>query len=444
MAGDSLRSSSFAHGEEPAMREELLHFIWRFRHFNQQALFTEAGEAVQVLSPGEYHADQGPDFKHARIRLGGHVYEGSVEIHVLTTDWVRHAHDHDRHYAQTILHVVWSNDWTAATPPANIPILTLQERVPKLMLERYERWMKNPVFIPCERQLHEVGGAAWPPWLETLTRERLQRRALAISGALEATRGHWEAVTWMQMARAVGQPVNAEVFEAIARSLPVERLMRLRGEPLRLEALLLGQAGLLQGSFSDDYPLVLQREYRFWQAKWKLEPVTAPLAFLRMRPAGFPTIRLVQLAGLLTKGGGWFSRICEAGEPKDIQGLLGVAAGGYWETHYLFDKGAPANVKRLGAAMQLGLFVNAFIPLLYAYGWRRKEPACQEKALAWLRGLRAEQNSILARWKRLGVVAHDAGEGQALLELKKEYCAERRCLDCAIGNRWLMSFVNKG
>lgn len=426
------------------MREELLHFIWRFRHFNQQALFTEAGEAVQVLSPGEYHADQGPDFKHSRIRLGDRVLEGSVEIHVVTTDWVRHAHDRDRHYAQTILHVVWSNDWTGATPPGNIPVLTMQERVPKLMLATYERWMKQSNFVPCERQLHGVGEAAWPSWLETLTHERLQRRALVICRSLEASSWHWEAVTWMQLARSMGQPVNAEVFEAIARSLPVERLARLRSEPLRLEALLLGQAGLLKGPFSDDYPLTLQREYRFWQAKWKLEPVAAPLAFLRMRPAGFPTIRLVQLAGLLARGGGWFARIREAAKPEEIRSLLDVAAGGYWKTRYLFDIVAPARPKRLGAAMQLGLFVNAFIPLLYAYGWWRKEPSYQEKALIWLRELQAEQNSILARWKRLGVVAHDAGEGQALLELKKEYCAERRCLECVIGNRWLISLVNKG
>lgn len=426
------------------MREELLHFIWRFRHFNQQALCTESGESVQVLSPGAYHADQGPDFKNARIRLGESVYEGSVEIHVRTSDWVRHAHDRDRHYAQTILHVVWCNDWTAPAPPANIPILVLQDRVPKVLLTRYERWMRNQDFIPCERQLPAVGENVWPAWLETLTLERLQRRALSIGHALEASAGHWEAVTWIWMARSMGLPVNGQVFEAIARSLQVERLVRLRGEPLRIEALLLGQAGLLDGAFSDDYPLALQREYRFWRNKWKLRPVTAPLAFLRMRPAGFPTIRLVQLAQLLTVAGGWFARIREAAEPREIQRLLTVTAGGYWETHYLFDKGAPAKPKALGSSMQLGLFVNAFIPLLFAYGWWRKEPAVQEKARNWLRALDTEKNSILTRWKRLGVTSHDAGEGQALLELKKEYCAERRCLDCAIGNRTLISLVNKG
>ena len=429
------------------MREELLHFIWRFRYFNQQALFTVTGEAVQVLSPGEYHADQGPDFKNARIRLGDRLCEGAVEIHVLTSDWIRHMHDRDRHYAQTILHVVWRNDWPLdEQAPGDVPIVVLEDRVSKLLLSRYERWMKSPNFVPCERQLHEVEGAAWLPWLETLTRERLERRAAAIARWLESSRNHWEAVTWMRMARSMGLPVNGDAFEALAHSLPVERLARLRDEPLRLEALLLGQAGLLTGPFSEDYPRALQREYRLLQVRWKLEPIAAPLAFLRMRPAGLPTIRLVQLAGLFLAGGGWFARIREAKEARDLElrRALEVTAAGYWETHYVLDRPAPAKPKRLGEGMRLGLYVNAFIPLLYAYGSWRKEPAYQERALRWLHELQAEKNSILASWQRLGVAAHDAGEGQALLELKKEYCTERRCLDCGIGNRWLISLVNSG
>ena len=211
------------------MREELLHFIWRFRYFNQQALFTESGEPVQVLSPGESHTHQGPDFKNARIRLGDHLLEGAVEIHVVTSDWVRHAHDQDRHYAETILHVVWEDDWTGGAPPGGIPILVLRERVPKLLLHRYERWMKSRGFVPCERQLPEVAGEAWPGWLETLAEQRLRRRSVPIRLCLEDNRQHWEATTWIWMARAMGLPVNGDAFEAIARSLPVELLTRHRG-----------------------------------------------------------------------------------------------------------------------------------------------------------------------------------------------------------------------
>jgi hypothetical protein len=405
------------------MREELLHFIWRFRYFSQQALLTESGEPVQVLFPGEPHIHQGPDFKNARIRLGDRVCEGSVEIHVVTSDWVRHAHDQDRHYAETILHVVWENDWTGALPPGNIPILVLRERVPKLLLHRYERWMKSQGFVPCERQLPEVDAKAWPGWLEELAVQRLRRKAGPIQRCLEDNRQHWEATTWIWMARAMGLPVNGDAFEAIARSLPVELLTRLRGQRIQLEALLLGGAGLLNGPFSEGQNLLaLQREYHFLSGKFGLKPVSIPVSFLRMRPAGFPTIRLVQLAGLLLPGVGWFARIREAVSPDEV-----------WT-----DAGELSTVTRDK------LVINAFAPLLFTYGWIRQEPAYQEKARRWLRETRAEKNSILAGWRRLGVVARHAGDSQALLELKREYCGERRCLDCAIGNRWLISLVNNG
>jgi hypothetical protein len=250
--------------------------------------------------------------------------------------------------------------------------------------------------------------------------QRLRRNAQDIRRCLEETRYHWEATTWIRMARSMGQQVNADVFEAVARSLPVELLARYRGQRETLEALLLGQAGLLTDNGS------LRREYQFLRAKWGLRAVSMPVSFLRMRPANFPTVRLTQLAGLLATGTGWFARIREAGSPDEI-----------WA-----DAEVAGDVKPLGAAAKDKLVINAFVPLLYAYGMLRQDPGMREKALRWLHGIRAEKNTVLRRWHQLEIIARDAADGQALLELKKQYCDARRCLDCAIGNRWLNSLVN--
>ena len=182
------------------MREELLHFIWRHRYFNQQELFTEAGESLQILSPGELHRDQGPDCRKARIIIGGRSYTGPVEIHVRASDWVRHAHDGDEHYRDTILHVVWENDWRGGEEkppmPGGIPMLVLQSRVSKLLLDRYDRWMKGPVFVPCEGQLGQVDDGLREGWQQELVLQRLHRRTLFIQECLEANRQHWEGVAW--------------------------------------------------------------------------------------------------------------------------------------------------------------------------------------------------------------------------------------------------------
>jgi Protein of unknown function (DUF2851) len=405
--------------EEKIMREELLHFIWQFRYFNHHELFTEAGETVWIQSPGEPNIHQGPDFLHARISIGGILHEGPVELHIRTSDWHRHAHDGDIHYREVVLHVVWENDLEDS--PGGLPVLVLGHRISKLLLGRYRHWMDSRSFIPCERRLPAVDASTRTGWLQQLLGHRLQQRALFIRSCLEDNHQHWEETTWWLMARSLGQPVNAAAFEAIGRSLPIGLLLRHRGDPVRLEALLLGQAGLLEGEFVEEYPRALQKEYGFCRVKYGLSPSRVPPSFLRMRPGHFPTIRLAQLAGLVSRPTGWFSRIRDADSPRDLSALLDVTAGGH----------------RMGEMIKKSLVINAFVPLLFAYGWLRALPAYQEKALRWLEETGPEDNAILTGWRRLGVPVTNAADSQALLELKKNYCNGRKCLDCAIGRRLL-------
>jgi hypothetical protein len=383
------------------MREDLLTFIWRNRHFQQQGLETEDGRPVTVLSPGESHSDQGPDFSHSRIRIGDVVYEGPVELHVRTSDWVRHGHDGDPHYRAVILHVVWTNDLPEA--PGDIPVLALEARVSKLLLSRYESWMSRKGFIPCERQLPSVETTVRAGWLGELGRQRLERRAAGVRARLAENRQDWEETTWWMMARSMGLPVNAEVLEAVARSLPLRLLRRHRSHRQTLEALLLGQAGLLEEEGDR------AREYRFYRVKYGLTPVAHPVSFLRMRPRHSPGRRLVQLAALLPMG--WFAFIREAGTAEEaLRAMAGITG--------------------LGEEMRRAIVINAFVPLLFAYGQT-------EKARHWLEQLPAERNSLLARWAGLGMTAGNAAGSQALLQLAKEYCDARRCLECSIGRACL-------
>ena len=421
------------------MKEELLQFIWRFQYFNQHELLSEAGEPVQVLSPGELNTHQGPDFLDAQIRIGPTLLAGAVELHLAASDWDRHAHSGDPHYRNVILHVVWKNDRPGAA--GDIPMLVLQHRISGLLLGQYEKWMKSRSFIPCERQLQQVQDSVWTSWKHQLLLQRLQRRALFIKTCLEQNRQDWEETTWWLMTRNFGLPVNAGAFEAIGKSLPVRLLSRYRDEKPRLEALLLGQAGLLENDPSSAYAQLLQKEYRYLRTKHHLSPIQIPLLFLRMRPAHFPTIRLAQLAALMAAHPAWFAAIKEADSPRDLTPWLQAAADGYWKEHYTLDAkpAAPGRSKVLGERMKNSLLINTFIPLLYAYGCLRKMPAYRDKAIRWLHAAAAEENAILKNWMRLGVTNENAADSQALLELKTGYCSCRKCLDCAIGKALLHS-----
>lgn len=267
------------------MNEKLLQFIWQFQYFNQEQLYTEQGERLQIEKSGNWNHHQGPDFSEASIRLGNTRWVGSIEIHVAASDWYLHQHETDLRYSRIILHVVWMAD--ANIPDRNgnpIPTLVLQPRVPKILLERYQKMMNTEVQIPCASFLPALNELGWISWKERLAAERLERKAHQILQLFEQTGNNWEAVIWWLLAANFGIGNNSQLFEMMAQNLPVQLLAKHRSQIHQLEALLMGQANLLIDPVQDAYACLLQKEYRFLQKKYQLKPLAQQPAFLRMRP----------------------------------------------------------------------------------------------------------------------------------------------------------------
>ena len=412
------------------MTERLLHFIWQFQYFNRNELATTAGEPVQILSPGLYNTNQGPDFSAARIRIGTTTWAGTAELHVRSSDWIKHRHQEDQNYDNVILHVVWEDDGLEN----NIPVLELQERVPKILLERYRELMDASSFIPCEKMIHTVNALSWKSWKERLMAERLLRKAGIVEQLLKENYCHWEETTWWLLARNFGVRVNGAAFEEMARSLPVNLLSRHRSQIHQLEALLLGQSGLLNDRITDDYYNLLQREYVFLKQKYKLRPIHLPVHFLRMRPGNFPTVRLAQLAAVIQKTGQLFSDIKDANSLKDVKAIFDVAANDYWHYHYRFGETSAFKKKNLGDSMTDNIIINTVCPVLFAYGNYHREQGYKDKALNWLGNTPAESNTLIKGFMQLGTEVKNAFDSQALIELKNDYCNNKKCLECGVGN----------
>lgn len=415
------------------MTERLLQFIWQFQYFNNSELTTTAGEFIQIIFPGQYNTNQGPDFADAKIRIGKATWAGTVELHIKTSDWTKHNHQQDKNYNNVILHVVWEDDKAGN----NVPVLELKGRVSKILLQRYKELKNAGSFIPCEKSIHSVREIVWKSWKDRLLAERLLRKTATVDNYLQQNNYHWEETFWWLLARNFGMKVNAETFEVIARSVPVNILAKHKHQVHQLEALLLGQAGLLEEKFTEEYPLMLQKEYRFLQSKYRLKPVSLPLHFLRMRPGNFPTIRLAQLTTLVHQSVHLFSKVKEAGSVKDIRQWFNVNANDYWHYHYRFDEVSAFKKKKLGNAMIDNIIINTIAPVLFAYGSYHKEQAYKDKALQWLESTAAEANNITKGFQRIGVDIRSAFDSQALIELKNEYCTKKRCLDCVVGNALL-------
>ena len=236
------------------------------------------------------------------------------------------------------------------------------------------------------------------------------------------------------LARNFGMKVNADAFEDIAKSIPFNLLAKHKNQIHQVEALLFGQAGLLQGSFTEDYPQLLQREYLFLKKKYSLKSTAIKTLLLRMRPANFPTIRLAQLAMLVLQSSHLFSKIKETESLAVVKEFINVTANDYWHYHYLFDEISEYKPKQMGTQITENIIINTIVPVLFAYGIYTNEEQFKNKAVAWLSGTKAENNVITKHWQSFGVTNLNGLESQALIELKNNYCDARRCLDCAVGN----------
>lgn len=411
--------------------EKLLQFIWQYGYFNASNLTTTGGETVSIIFPGTLNRDGGPDFTGARIRIGETLFFGNVELHLKTSDWERHHHHTDAAFRNVILHVVFQHDKDLVN---SVPVVELESRISTLLLERYFALMNAETFIPCSQAIASVKDLVWTAWKERLLVERLIRKSYYILALLQQSNNHWEEVLWWMLARNFGMKVNGDAFEAIAKSLPTTVLAKHRASLHQIEALLMGQAGLLDGNFKEDYPQLLQREYRYLKQKLSLRPVAVHLQFLRMRPGAFPTIRLAQLAVLVQQSLHLFSKIIGATDIEEVTTFFRLSANDYWHYHYTFQQPSAYKEKTLGSDTVENILINTVIPVLFVYGLHHNEESHKDKALRWLEGLAAEKNSITKGFRQLGRKALTAYDSQALIELKNEYCTPRKCLQCAVGN----------
>jgi hypothetical protein len=418
------------------MTERLLQYIWQFQYFNKRPLILDNGDEFQIIHPGRYNTNQGPDFLEAKIKIEETLWVGHVELHLKTSDWFKHKHQLDRNYDNVVLHVVWEND--QPDKDSRIPVFSLQSRVPRILLQQVENWMSSESGIPCGQQGQNLPRIIWIGWQERLSAERLQRKTLKVFSCLEKNNQHWEETFWWMLARNFGTTVNAELFEAMAQSLPLTLLARHKNQIHAIEALLLGQCGMLKEKFEDDYPIMLQKEYLHLKNKYNLQPVRQPVNKSCMRPENFPMVRLAQLAMLIHQSSHLFAYIKDTLEITDIKKMLAVTANDFWHYHYTLQKQSAYKPKTLGKQMINNIIINTIVPVLFSYGAWHSLEAYKNKALSWLGSLPPEDNNYTDSFKDLGIGYNEnANHSQALIQLKKIYCDEKRCLNCSIANALL-------
>ncbi len=432
--------------------ELLLHYCWKHKMFPLKELVTTDGKSVEVIDPGLHNHNAGPDFFNAKVKIDGTLWVGNVEIHDRSSDWFLHGHDKDAAYNNVVLHVAGVINGDVTTAAGNM-LPQLQLSVPQYVRDHYEELLREDKYPRCYKIVPQLSQLMLHSWMSALQTERLEQKTQAIAKRLEQADGSWEAAYFMTLARNFGFGVNGEAFETWAKNIPLSQVGHHRDDPFQVEAFFFGQAGLLELSAIPDYYqdealnegyfTRLRNEYLYLSRKFQLQPMDVNLwRFLRLRPQNFPHIRLSQLVTLYVEHRTEMSRLLECETIKDLQQMLQTHVTPYWETHYTFGSTSCKTEKALSMASLNLLIINTAIPVLFAYGRHKQKDSYCDRAFDMLEELKAENNYITRMWRECGIEVQNAGDSQALIQLKKEYCDRKECLRCRIGYEYLKPTLN--
>lgn len=418
------------------MQEDFLHYIWKHKAFKSVVLKTTQEEAIRIVNLGQHNHNSGPDFFNAQLVIAEQLWAGNVEIHVKSSDWYVHHHETDTAYDNVILHVVWEHDADIFRKDNSvIPTLELKHYVDQRYSTNYKKLLKSKTWINCESRFGETDDFLLNNWLERLYIERLEQKSETITSLLMVSQNNWEAVLFKMLLKNFGLKVNGPSFLSIASSFDYGIFRKLLDKIHNVEALLFGQAGLLErNDIEEPYFTDLQEKYGYLKQKFNIDNSNVvPAQFFRLRPPNFPTIRLSQFANLYTLEPHLFSKMISLKTLEAYYEFFNKGVSQFWRTHYTFSTASKVSKKSMTKSFIDLLIINTIIPLKFSYA-KAQGKDMDEELFTLIKALKLENNSIVSKFLELKPIDGNALSSQALLQLKQEYCDKNRCLHCAIGN----------
>ena len=421
------------------MKEDFLHYIWKFKKFKSHQLQSLDGEIISIINSGLHnqHAS-GPDFFNAQMYIGEQHWAGNVEIHIKSSDWYAHGHEKDTAYQNVILHVVWEHDMDIyRTDETKIPTLVLKPVTENSAENNYRRLMQSQLkWINCETAFHTFDEIKVKSWLTRVFVERLEQKSGFIQEMLGTSKNNWNEVLFLMLVKNFGLKSNGEAFLSLAKSIPYQVLQKTAHNQFQLESLLLGQARLLNNSnIQNSYYSELQKEFAYLQQKFQLKDKSVlPVQFYGARPTNFPTIRLAQLASLFHQQQHLFGALIECKTRAEITKLFKIELSSFWQSHYTFEKVSKPRKKQLSKSFIDLLIINTLVPIQFSFAKFTSNLELENSSINLLTSLAVENNNIVNKFNSLkNNTAVNALESQALIQLKQNYCDKNKCLQCNLG-----------
>lgn len=421
------------------MNEAFLHHVWKFKLFQFNQLKTLSGKSINILNVGLHNQNAGPDFLEAKVKIDQLTWFGAIEIHLKSSDWNLHQHSSDPNYQHLILHVVYEHDKEIEFLTQNaIETIELKDHLEKEVLKNYLNLSKPTLNLPCQPFVKDIDPQKINVWKEQMLVERLMKKTLRIDQELQVNKNDWEVLFFQQLAYNFGLKTNADTFLMWSKSFPFSVLKKVQNDPIKIAALFFGQAGLLNENIPDNYYQELKKEYIFIRHKYNLEPLSHHLfQYFRMRPIGFPTIRLAQLAAIYTQHHQLFLDIINRQNLKTIREyFLNVKVNSYWNNHYKFGIESKNCSKNISVTKIENIVINTILPIKFAYN-KYLDQTLDDDFFDFYDELKPEKDHITRLFEEADFIHKSALDSQAFHHAYRILCLPKKCLNCNIGHESL-------
>lgn len=419
-----------------------MHYIWKNRLLPKSKLVTTNGEAIIIIDNGkECEADN--LFREARIRIGNKEWSGNVILHYKSSDWEKELHRNNQCYDNVILHVTMENDCERLRKHGEA-VHQLCIAYPQELENEFHNAQQHCCCLPCEAALAQQSSINIHNYLSRLLVERIEEKATAIEKAFIQCNQRWEGTLLRIIIRSFGFGIQGDVFEEWAKALDCNALGKHRDNKLQIEAIMFGQAGLLNEesipyyyrtqALTSEYYNNLLKEYRFLQHKFNLKEIDHKAWG---SGSATPHIRIARIAALYHQKSIDFSSIAACETITGYYKLFDTTLQGYWSNHACFGGTETVGCGGMKQRQMDIIIINAVIPILYIYGKRRNDSRLCGKAEELLYQLKSEENSIVRKWKDKGITVECAADSQAILQLDRKYCRLHNCTRCRFAYYYL-------
>ena len=405
-------------------------------------------KAVEVIDAGLYNRrGKDPDFFNTKLKLNGILWVGNVSVMESASDWYLYGMDKDKAFDNVILAVVGNADTDIQNSKGD-PINIMTMEVPQNVAKRYLMLATDQGQTLCHQSVNEnCTRLTTRAWLSALQTERLEWQTEEIRRRAKEF-GSWEAAYFVTIARTFGMGVNGDLIEQWAKSIPMSVMEQRADDLFQLEALFMGQAGLLEldtiperfqhDALNEGYFAKLRNEYLYLAHKYSLQPLDGK----QWKPMGkgnnrnpHPVFSFLSNMYYQCKTSLYAMLKCET--MTEVRNLLKVSATPYWQTHNHFGAECKTCAKQLSAERLNLMVINAVVPMLFAYGREMAQEIYCDRAFDFIEQCKGEKNSIAKHWEQYDVKSEQAWQTQALIQQQHEYCDKRQCLRCRFGYEFL-------